>query len=254
MNTNMNTETAASPERPAATSGLAVVGFVALIIAGLWLALYSTRFVPGVVNRIGSAAVYLGSVFSPAPGSTVSVVPTPAASTTIPFGTTGTTPTTSTTVTPTKTSAKPKPVAGVGTNTTTYEIGTTKAAALSGLADLAVTIDTTGYLTSASTSSFVASTTVPHGDNAAVRFTIKNVGTNWSGTWTFSASVPTYPTYTYTSQPQQSLAPGDSIDYTLGFNQAISGTSKVITVTINPGVSDSNKSNNSAAAAETILP
>jgi hypothetical protein len=108
-------------------------------------------------------------------------------------------------------------------------------------------------MTTNTTDSFVASTTVPHGDNAAVRFTIKNVGTNYSGTWTFQATIPTYPAYTFISPPQQTLAPGDSIDYTLGFNQATPGTNQVITVTVSPGTADSNANNNKAAAAETIL-
>ena len=255
MNTNMNTQTAVSPARGAAVNGLAVVGFIALVAAGLWLAIYSTRFVPGVVSRIGTAAVYIGSVFNPAPNSSLSVVPTPTASTTISFGDGSTTPTTAATTTPSKpVVTKPAaPSAGTKTTTTITVGTTTQPVAYSGLGDLAVNLDTTGYLTTNTTDSFVASTTVPHGDNAAVRFTIKNVGTNWSGTWTFSASIPTYPAYTFVSQPQQSLAPGDSIDYTLGFNQATTGTNQVITVTIAPSTADSNTLNNSATAGLTIL-
>jgi hypothetical protein len=245
----MNTQIQVSPARHPAVTSLAIVGFVAIVIAGLWLAVYSTRFVPGVVNRIGSAAVYIGSVFTPAPNSNnLSVVPTPTASTTISFGTAPATSTTQTSTT------KPKPTStGNGEKTSTViKVGTTTPATLTGLGDLAVNVDTTGYMTTNTTDSFVASTTVPHGDNAAVRFTIKNVGTNWSGTWTFSASIPTYPAYTYTSQPQQSLAPGDSIDYTLGFNQANVGSNKIITISINPGVSDSNAANNTTSAAVTV--
>src|SRR3989344_3436924 len=46
--------------RQAAINGLAVVGFIALVGAGIWFAVYSTRFVPTVVNNLGAAAVYLG--------------------------------------------------------------------------------------------------------------------------------------------------------------------------------------------------
>lgn len=246
----MNTQTQVSPARHPAVTSLAIVGFVAIVIAGLWLAVYSTRFVPGVVNRIGSAAVYIGSVFTPAPNSNnLSVVPTPTASTTISFGTA---PATSTAQTTTSTQPKSVTTSAGHKTITVYKVGSTTPATLTGLGDLAVNIDTTGYMTTNTTDSFVASTTVPHGDNAAVRFTIKNVGTNWSGTWTFSASIPTYPAYTYTSQPQQSLAPGDSIDYTLGFNQANVGSNKIITISINPGVSDSNATNNTTSAAVTV--
>ena len=38
-------------------------GFVILVGAGIWLAVYSTRYVPTVVNRISAAAVYFGSLF-----------------------------------------------------------------------------------------------------------------------------------------------------------------------------------------------
>ncbi len=250
MNTNIDTPAAVSPSRQTVVSGLAVVGFIALLIAAIWFALYSTRFVPAVVNRIGAAAVYLGSVFTPAPASTLSVVPTPVASTTISFGTDATTSTATT-----QTSSKPKPVgSSTGTKTTTYTVGTTtEVASLSGLADLAVNIDTVGYLATSSTGSFVGTTTVPQGDAAAVRFTIKNVGTNWSGTWSFTATIPTYPAYTFQSQPQQSLAPGDSIQYTLGFNQATTGTNQVITIKV-AAPSDSNAANNTTTAGVTVLP
>src|ERR1035437_6779716 len=38
---------------------LAVIGFIALVGTTMWLAVYSTRYVPTIVGRIGSAAVYL---------------------------------------------------------------------------------------------------------------------------------------------------------------------------------------------------
>ncbi|MFM2330932.1 MAG: hypothetical protein RLZZ26_439 [Candidatus Parcubacteria bacterium] len=269
MNTNMNTESTSSPVRQVATNGLAVVGFVALVTAGLWLAVYSTRFVPVVVNRIGAAAVYLGSVFTPASGSTVSVVPTPTSTTTIPFGTdstsgTGatasipaTTTTTAVATTPVKTPVKPAPVKNPvstgSTGTDTYQISGTAKTAPYGDPDLAVAVVSTGYLTQASTDSFVASTTVPLGDRAAVHFTVTNIGTNWSGTWTFSASIPTRPAYTFHSPVQQSLAPGDSVDYTLGFDQAVTGPNQVITITIDPIGIDSNANNNTTSAGMTVL-
>jgi hypothetical protein len=116
-----------------------------------------------------------------------------------------------------------------------------------------VKVVTTGYLTAASTDAFVASTTVPYGDRPAVHFKVTNIGTNWSGTWTFNASIPTRPAYTFHSPVQQSLAPGDSIDYTLGFDQAITGPDQVITITIDPVGSDSNTNNNSTSAGMTVL-
>lgn len=238
---------------------LATVGFIALIGASMWLAVYSTRFVPGVVGRIGSAAVYLGSVFTPAPAS-LSVVPTPTASSTIlTFGeATSTTGVATTTKPATQTPAKPKTVpttAGEQTSTTQQIGGTATPAALTGLPDLIVTINAVGYLATTSAESFITSSIVPAGSRPAVNFTIKNIGTNVSGMWRFSATIPTQSAYLYQSQPQQSLNPGDSIDYTLGFDQANRGTGQTISITANydRGVTESNTDNNNASAKITIL-
>src|SRR5437588_318447 len=97
-----------NPARRSAMVGLAVVGFIALIALGIWLAVSSARYVPGAVGGLGSAATYLGSIFTPAPNPSLSVVPT--ASTT-PFSEASTTPAaaTSTAATTTETSStKPK--------------------------------------------------------------------------------------------------------------------------------------------------
>ena len=249
VNCPMDTNPTTSLGRQRTINGFAVVGFIALVTAGVWLAIYSTRFVPTVVNRIGSAAVYLGSVFTPASKSSLSVVPTPTASTTIPFGDATTTSTDTTSTTQTSPATK-----SVGEKTSdTYQIAGTPAVSPSGLADLAVSIDAIGYLTTDSTDSFFASSSVPYGNRPAIRFTVKNIGTNWSGTWSFSASIPTFPAYTFHSPVQQSLAPGDSIDYTLGFDRAITGPNQTISVTIDAGAADSNTNNNSVSASVTVL-
>jgi hypothetical protein len=250
----MNTEQTPTLDRQAAVNGLAVVGFIALATAGVWLAVYSTRFVPTVVNRIGEAAVYFSSVFNAAPGtSSLSVVPTPSASSTV---TAAVTSHTSTSTSHTTSTAKPPatPTAGNATSST-IAVGGSQPATLSGLPDLAVTVDAVGYLTQASTESFVASSTVPYAGRPAVRFTIKNVGTNWSGTWRFSVAVPTYPAYTYKSDAQQSLAPGDSIEYTLGFDRVSSGADQSATISVNfdNAAAESNAGNNSATATFTVL-
>lgn len=239
--------------RPAMINTLAVVGFVTLIGASMWLAAYSTRYVPGVVTRLGTAAVYLGSVFTPAPGASLSVVPT-ATSTVISFAEATSTADVDTVTKPVA-AKQVAPTAGQKTANTYQMNGATTTGALTGLPDLIVTINAVGYLTTTSADSFVASSTVPAGSRAAVSFTIKNVGTNASGLWRFSASIPTQTFYLYQSQPQQSLNPGDSIDYTLGFDQANRGASQTISITANfdRGVTESNTDNNSASAKVTIL-
>lgn len=256
--TTASRSTSVTPNRQTAINALAVVGFIALIGAAMWLAVYSTRYVPGVVNRIGSAAVYLGSVFNSGKPS-LSVVSTPPTSTTIPFSGASSTVSTnedSTTVkTPTVTKPVSPPTAG-GEITATYPIGGTSAAvAPYGLPDLAVSIDAVGYLTTASTDSFVANSTIPSGSRPAVKFSIKNVGTNWTGTWRFTATIPTRGTYVYQSESQQSLAPGDSIDYILGFDRASTGTGQQLTITANSDhtVTDSNTANDTGTAYINVI-
>jgi hypothetical protein len=261
MAPHMDTSGNTSSSRQAAIYGLAIAGFIVIVGAGMWLAVYSTRFVPTVVSRIGAAAVYLGSVFVPVPAASLSVIPT-ASSTMIAFGESSSTissiasSSASIPVTIPTTTAKQIIPTTAGTKTdTTYQIGGTAPAALSGLPDFTVTIDAVGYLATTSADSFMASSTVPFGNRPAVRFTIKNSGTNVSGPWRFSASIPTQTAYIYQSQPQQALAPGDSIDYTLGFDQANKGTGETISITANfdHAVTESNTANNSASATITVL-
>lgn len=257
--TTASRSTSVTPNRQAAINALAVVGFITLIGASMMLAVYSTRFVPDVANRIGSAAVYLGSVFTPSPEPSLSVVPTPTASTTIAFGEASSTGSTSASSTASKaaaqTGAGAAPATG-GKTTNTYQIGGTRTTvAPYGLPDLVVTASAVGYLESASADSFVANTTVPSGNRPAVKFTITNIGTNWTGTWRFTASIPTRTTFVYQSEPQQSLAPGDSIDYTLGFDRADTGSGQTMTITANSdnAVNESNTANNSTNFSLNIL-
>ena len=80
-----------------------------------------------------------------------------------------------------------------------------------------------------------------YGNGTAV-FDITNVGGTSSGTYYFTANLPTQSGYTYTSPAQSSLAPGSHIISTLRFSQAVSG---VFTVSIT--TPDANQSNNYAS-------
>lgn len=245
--------------RAAVVNGLAIVGFIALISAGVWLAVYSTRFVPAVVGRVGSAAVYLGSVFTPASEPSLSVVPTGEI---IPFIEASSTISTSasSTIAVATTTPKPvaKPVAPTAGKKTTSTIALGDAAptatSLSGLPDLIVKITTTGYMATSS-NAFTASSTIPAGSRPAINFTIKNIGTNVSGAWRFSAAIPTQTSYIYESPAQQTLAPGDSIEYTLGFDQATSGANQTVSITANfdNAIKESSSTNNTASTTITVL-
>jgi hypothetical protein len=254
----MNTFRTETPTNKAAINGLAVVGFLTLVAAGMWLAVYSTRFVPTVVNGAGEAAVYLGSIFTSAPAPGLSVVSTPVASTTISFGTASSTASTDATSTPITSTSSKKVATTAGTKTSnTYQIisGIPTTVTPYGLPDLTVSIDAVGYLTTASTDSFVISSTVPYGDYPAAMVTVENIGTNWTGTWRLSASFPTRPAYTYESSPLESLAPGESRDYMLHSDRANIGADQIISITVNfdNAAAESNTNNNTASAVVTIL-
>ncbi|MFZ1075409.1 MAG: CARDB domain-containing protein [Minisyncoccia bacterium] len=251
----MNTSEQNTSTRQTAINGLAVTGFVAIIAFGIWLAAYSARFVPNVVGNLSVAAVSLSQIFTPAKAPALSVV-TSTTSPTIAFGNATTT---ATTTAPKKTvSMDTSAVKTPGQKTTTtYTLGgtATDTGALYGFPDLIVSIESGGYLNASTTDSFVASSTVPSGKIPAVKFVIKNVGTNATGAWRFSASIPTQTAYIYQSVPQQSLNPGDRIEYILGFDQANKGANETISITANfdHTVVESNTNNNSASTALTIL-
>ena len=85
---------------------------------------------------------------------------------------------------------------------TTYYPAATRVTNLYGYGDLAV------HFTSVSPSAGIN----------IIKFVIENDGTNVvTAGWTFKATLPINGSYTFASQPQQALYPGDKIAYTLSF-------------------------------------
>lgn len=80
----------------------------------------------------------------------------------------------------------------------------------------------------------------------AVRFAIENVGTKTSPQFTFNAVLPTLPSHIFTSQTQRELAPGDRIEYTLGFDSFDASGSGIFTVNADPSgsINEPDKTNN----------
>ncbi len=248
-----------NPSRRAAINTLAVVGFIALIIIGIGLAIYSARYIPIAMSRVGTAAVSLSQVFRPAHQDPALQVVS-LASTTLPIENDEATSTASTTLilpaattTPVKTTQSGTTSTSGATHTVVTTTTTTRPAPY-GLADLAVTVTAVGYLDNGTTDSFIPSTSIPYGKTGAVKFTVTNPGTNVTGSWSFRADVPTSPTFSFTSPVQQSLTPGDQIDYTLGFDRGLQGNNRVITITLDPtnSVLESNENNNSASGSVTV--
>jgi len=231
------------PARTVAVNTLAIVGFIALVFIGILLAIYAARFVPTAISRVGSAAVYLGSVFTPSENEADLVV-VPGES--IPFENAPVA--TSTPAATTTTPAKPvTPTAGPSTSTT-YPVGGTVAVPQTpyGKADLTVSVLSVGYLNSADTSTYRVASEVPDGKRGAIKFVVTNTGTNVTGSWKFKAELPTSPSYTFTSPTQKSLNPGDKIEFVLGFDKTKDGNNREITIMVDSGkdVNESNENNN----------
>lgn len=238
----MNTDTPISPERQAVLHGLAVIGFIALVAAGIWLAVYSTRFVPIVANNVGSAAVYLGSLFDPS-DATLSVVETPSASTTIPFGIASTTDVATAPETPSASKPVAKPNVPVPT-------APSVPAPLYGLPDLQVTVEALGYLAIKNEiSSFTENATVPSGKQPAIKFAVANVGTNVSGSWQIS----TTPRLADPSEFQPSIYPGDRRAGYVMYLDPIHKSKQLSTITVSAVNSkESNADNNSISFTFTL--
>jgi len=103
-----------------------------------------------------------------------------------------------TTPKPTTTVTTPKP--------TVVYTPAVQSAPLYGLPDLRVTISSVTSLSSVQ-------------GRTSVQFVVENIGTNVARSgWTFNALLPLTPSYTYQSNSQQALNPGDKIAYTLTYD------------------------------------
>lgn len=118
-----------------------------------------------------------------------------------------------------------------------------------GQADLAVTFLDFGYV-DAATNTFVSSTSpsTAVGMKLAVKFSIANIGTKvTTDNWQFAANLPTMPNYIYQSDIQRALMPGDRIEYTIAFDEAIRNQSS-LSITVNADsnnrVNERDKANN----------
>lgn len=259
----MQTDT---PLKRASVAGLAVVGFVALVIVGLWLALWVAQLLTGP-GGLGAVATYVGSWFSPGPSSTLAVVPS--GTTTIPFGggegtstsaMASSTPATTTPAKPAHTATGPAPVY-YRTVETTYPVpGATRIPAgtsnptYSGLPDLAVSLVNPGYVDSSGT--FHASSTISSSDELAAEILVVNLGTNKSGPWTIKVTVPTSSNGAFThTETMDSLDPNQpvTIDLRLSAGHPRSGTND-ITVEVDPDnkIAESNEANNTKSAPITV--
>lgn len=124
-----------------------------------------------------------------------------------------------------------------------------------GTPDLAVSITAIGTL-DRSTNVFTPTATVRAGERAAVQFFVTNLGTKTAEFWNFNAALPTSPFHIFSSDSQRPLAPGDRIEYTIGFDEVDArATNGVFTVNVDPanGIRELSEVNNIAKIRFTIV-
>ena len=117
--------------------------------------------------------------------------------------------------------------------------------ASSGAADLSIRTITVGVIDPAS-GALINRAPISPLEIMGIEFDIANIGGSSTGSWYFTANLPTGPSnsYPYTSPVQVSLAPGEHIVNTLRFSPNM--RPGVITVTVDPAnrVIETNKTNN----------
>lgn len=96
---------------------------------------------------------------------------------------------------------------------------------------------------------FVNDSYVDSNETPVIRFVISNIGGRATGNWYFNYALPTENVIVYNSGIQSSLRAGDSIQYTIVFNQYSKGR-QAVGIYIDPQniVSESNEINNSSFA------
>ena len=104
-------------------------------------------------------------------------------------------------------------------------------------ADLAVSIEETGVLARvAGRDTFFPLSPIPTDREAAVRFIVSNLGDRTSGSWKFTAYLPTEDDsdYRYTSATQAGLLPGAQVEFTLGFDDLLPSSRGTIRIVLDP--------------------
>ncbi len=138
------------------------------------------------------------------------------------------------------------PVTSNGSYTNSYNYNNNYNYNTGGNADLVVRITDVGVMNY--NNQFYYSNNLSRNDKVAIKFEIQNVGGKASGPFQFSANLPSYNNSTYQSNTENSLAPGETRQYTIGFTNPITGNSTVsFTVDPNNMVYESNEGNNYAS-------
>ncbi len=114
-----------------------------------------------------------------------------------------------------------------------------------GLPDLQVSVLGTGIIDPVS-KQFVSTSYAGSADEIAIKFVVKNVGTNVSGAWKLRINTPSRTTPYYDSDYQTSIKPGDMIVFTTSFNTPINTGINTAYITADPlnAISEVSEANN----------
>lgn len=173
--------------------------------------------------------------------STVTVTNTAVADSRQLYGSATPTATVSVSPSPTPTAARPSPSPSRTPVAVVEEVPV-------GPADLTVYVIGAGYI-DPSTSKFVLSESVaPEEQAAAIKFQVANVGGQASGKWKFVADLPSTSDPRFESTDQQSLYPGEKMEYVLSFENLARALDNYATIVVDPSnmLRERNEGNNTA--------
>ncbi|MBU4480208.1 sortase [Patescibacteria group bacterium] len=122
-----------------------------------------------------------------------------------------------------------------------------------GKVDLTAKITEVGILDS-ETKTFIATSTLKTSNKIAFKFIVTNLGDKEINDWRFNAVLPTDPFYIYHSNTQNKLGPGESIEFSIGFDKPRLGEGTII-VNIDPAgeIFEKNEDNNIIKKSITIV-
>ncbi len=147
--------------------------------------------------------------------------------------------------TPVKTNSNPTVNTSVTSNTKTTYSNIQVQKTYYGKPDLQITLIGTGIIDPAS-GQFTLTNYAGFNDEIAIRFEVKNIGTNISGPWKLRINTPSRTTPYYDSAYQTSIKPGDRIIFTTSFNSPTATGINTAYITADPlnVVNEISESNN----------
>lgn len=132
----------------------------------------------------------------------------------------------------------------VSNNTNVAHVNTQAQRYYYGKSDLQISLIGTGIIDPIS-KQFVSTNYAGSGDEIAIKFEVRNIGTNVTGAWKLRINTPSKTTPYYDSAYQTSIKPGDRIVYTTTFDNPITTGINTAYITADPlNMVDENYENN----------